>query len=437
MLVKFQKHFSQNFPNATSKKIAVAISGGLDSMVLTDLLLKSGFEITLLHCNFNLRDSESDADTTFVTAFAKENKLQNYVQSFDTKQFASDYKLSIQMAARKLRYDWFEEKISELNIHFLATAHHADDTLETILINLSRGTGLDGLIGIPVQNGKIIRPLLPFSRNEILAYAEENSIKWREDSSNTSTKYQRNKLRHEVIPILKEANPQILNSLQDTIQNLKQIQSLVADASRIIYSDVVQETFAGFVIILDRFLELPNYEAYLYQWLQPFGFTSWDDIYALPKAQSGKQVFSPTHVLTKNRNELILTKIESVSETEVEYFISDTNQIVNFPLNLKMERVNTISNPDSNCIFVDENKIKFPLQIRRYKEGDYFYPFGMMGKKKLSKYFKDQKISVLDKKNIWLLCSNSEIVWVINHRLDNRFSVDANTTNILKISTIA
>jgi tRNA(Ile)-lysidine synthase len=244
-------------------------------------------------------------------------------------------------------------------------------------------------------------------------------------------------LRHEVIPILKETNPQILNSLQDTIQNLKQTQSLVADACRIIYSDVVQETFTGFVIILDRFLELPNYEAYLYQWLQPFGFTSWDDIYALPKTQSGKQVFSPTHVLTKNRNELILTKTESDSETEVEYFISDANQIVNFPLNLKMERANTISNPDSNCIFVDENKINFPLQIRRYKEGDYFYPFGMMGKKKLSKYFKDQKISVLDKKNIWLLCSNSEIVWVINHRLDNRFSVDENTTNILKISTIA
>ncbi|MFT6749797.1 MAG: tRNA(Ile)-lysidine synthase [Flavobacterium sp.] len=436
MLKQFQSTFSKNFPDAISQKIAVAASGGLDSMVLLDLLVKSGFEITLLHCNFNLRDTESDTDAAFITSFAAENKLLICLQSFDTKKFASDYKLSIQMAARKLRYDWFEEKISELKINFLATAHHADDNLETILINFSRGTGLDGLTGIPIENGKIIRPLLAFSRKDILAYAKENKIQWREDSSNASTKYQRNKLRHEVIPILKEANPQILDSIQDTIQNLKQIQSLVADASRIIYRDVVQESFAGFIITLDRFLELPNFQAYLYQWLQPFGFTAWEDIYELPKAQSGKQVFSATHALTKNRNELILSKIESKPKSEEVYLISNVNQIVNFPLNLKMQRINTISNPDSSSIFVDENKIQFPLLLRRYKEGDYFYPFGMTGKKKLSKYFKDEKISVLDKKNIWLLCSDSQIVWVINHRLDNRFSVNANTTNILKIITI-
>lgn len=435
MLAKFQKLFQQNFPNSVSKQLAVAISGGLDSMVLTDLLVKSDIEITLLHCNFTLRDAESDADATFVANYADQNKIPFFLQKMNTKQFASDYKLSIQMAARKLRYDWFEEKVSELKIGYIATAHHADDNLETILIMLSRGTGLDGLTGIPVQNGKLIRPLLPFSRKEILKYAKENNIQWREDSSNASTKYHRNKLRHEVIPILKELNPQILDTIQETINNLKQAQSLVADASRIIYQNVVQETFTGLVIPLDRFLELPNYEAYLYQWLQPFGFSAWQDIYDLVKAQSGKQVFSSTHMLTKNRNELILSKIDFESDIEKEFLILDANQTVNFPLNLKLERVNTIANPDSSSIFVDEDKIKFPLKLRNYQEGDYFYPFGMTGKKKLSKFFKDEKISVLDKKKVWLLCSDSKIVWVINHRLDNRFSVDTNTTNIIKITT--
>lgn len=434
MLNQFQIHLQNNFSYLKDKKLLLAISGGIDSMVLLHLFHKLEFDITVAHCNFSLRDAESDADEDFVKSTCKALKIPYYIQKFDTKQFASDYKLSIQLAARKLRYDWFSELLSEQKLDYVLTAHHLDDEIETFLINFTRGTGLEGLMGIPAKNENIIRPLLKFSREEIEIFAKENNIKWREDSSNSSNKYLRNKLRHDVVPILKELNPSFMNSFQNTLDNLKQSQSLVDDASRIVYRKVVQEEENQKKINISELKQLENYEAYLYQWLKPLGFTAWEDIYDLVEAQSGKQVFSADYLLLKDRNDLIVTTRDLGNQ--ISYKIEKTNLQVNIPLKLTLCNIGYISNLNSNCIFVDEDKISFPLTIRKWQEGDVFYPSGMQGKKKVSKYFKDQKFSLIDKQNQWLLCSNDEIVWIINQRADQRFLANDNTKNILKIETL-
>ena len=434
MLLKLQKHLDKNFPFLIDKNLFLAVSGGIDSVVLTDLFFKLNYKITVLHCNFSLRKEESDADEKFVMSFCKANSIPVFVQKFDTEQFAKEYKLSTQLAARKLRYEWFYEQLNLKNFDFILTAHHLDDSLETFLINLSRGTGLDGLIGIPSQNDKIIRPLLPFSREEIELYAQENNISWREDSSNASDKYVRNKIRHSVVPILKEINPNFLDSFKNTLNYLSDAQSIVTDGEYIIFKEVVTEKEDGTVHFnLKKLLQLPNYSAYLYQWLKEFQFTAWQDVYDLVTAQSGKKVLSENYILLKDRNFLILYANNLLIEIE-EYHIEKNQLEVKVPINLSICNVQDIIETASNCIFVDENKLQFPLTIRKWKEADYFYPYGMNGKKKLSKFFKDEKFSLVDKLNCWLLCSNNEIVWVINKRFDDRFKVTTTTTNILKLT---
>lgn len=433
MLTKFQNHLTSQSPFLKEKKLFIAVSGGIDSIVLVDLLYKSNYEIAVLHCNFSLRDTESDGDEAFVKSFCKERNIEVIVQKFDTKQFASDYKLSIQVAARKLRYNWFYEQLENRNFDFILTAHHLNDSLETFLINFSRGTGLDGLTGIPYQNDKIIRPLLPFSREEIELYAKENTIQWREDSSNSSDKYLRNKLRHDVIPILKELQPNLLSSFENTLKHLQEAQSLVYDASRIIYKEVVSEEENSIKINLKKLTQLDNYKAYLYQWLKDFGFMAWNDIYDLVSAQSGKQIFSEKYILVKYRDFFIITPKIGTEITQ-EFLIEKGGSKVNIPLKFTFCNVSDISVTDSNSIFVDENKLQFPLTLRKWQEGDYFYPFGMTGKKKLSKYFKDEKFSLIDKSTTWILCSDNQVVWVVNKRMDERFKVNNNTTTILKIT---
>lgn len=433
MLQKLQNHLQINFPFLKEKKLLLAVSGGIDSMVLVYLIKQLQFDFAVAHCNFQLRGNESNEDANFVKSICDSLSIPLFVQKFDTKQFATDYKLSIQLAARKLRYDWFYELLEKENYNYILTAHHLDDSLETFLINFIRGTGLNGLTGIPNQNDKIIRSLLPFSRNEIESFAKKNAIEWREDSSNASDKYLRNKLRHDVIPVLKELNPNLLASFEKTIENLKQSQSLVEDASKLVYKMVVEESDTLLKINLKELLKLPNYAAYLFQWLKQFEFTAWNDIYDLAYAQSGKQVLSENYILLKDRD-LLLLYAKGNSANEEVYFINKESKGVKIPLNMSICNVSDISNANSNCIFVDEDKLHFPLMIRKWEEGDYFYPLGMQGKKKLSKYFKDEKLSLVDKANQWLLCSDSQIVWVIGKRQDERFKVATNTTNILQIT---
>ena len=431
MLIKFQNHITTKFPQLKDKKLLLAVSGGIDSMVLLDLFYKLRFDICVVHCNFQLRGNESDADEMLVRKTCQDNYIPYFIESFDTENYSKENKLSIQLAARKLRYDWFQEIIS-LGFDYVLTAHHLDDNVETFLINFTRGTGLEGLTGIPAQNGNIIRPLLPFSREEIENYANENKIQWREDSSNAADKYFRNKLRHNIVPILKELNTGFLDSFQNTLHHLQQSESLVNDASKLVYEKVVVEKENRLDIHLTQLLQFKNYKTYLYQWLKNYGFSAWNDIYDLVQSQSGKQVFSETHFLLKDREKLILSERKLSNNSEV-FIIESLDSKVNIPLKIEFSKAVNIFETHSNCIFVDENKLKFPLIIRKWQEGDYFYPSGMNGKKKLSKYFKDEKYSLLDKENQWLLCSEDQIVWVIGKRADNRFKSKETTQNSIKI----
>ncbi len=433
MLQEFREHIKTNFSFLNGKKILIACSGGVDSVVLSFLLKKSGFKIGLAHCNFSLRGKESDGDETFVVDWADRLSIPVFTETFDTKEFAKDHKLSTQMAARELRYQWFAEILKDFEYDYIATGHHADDDLETLLINLSRGSGLQGLMGIPAINKTVIRPLLPFSRSEIVASAKENKLQWQEDSSNASTDYLRNKLRHDVIPNYKNATEGVLQNVRKTQKFLKDSQNLIEDYMALVYKLTVTENFDGYALHINKLQELPHTKAVLYQLLHPFGFTDWPIVSELLEAQSGKQVFSATHRLVKDRNVLLLTKITSEKKND-EISIKKGIKKIEFPLQMEFKPIDKIGYVDNSVIYIDKDKIQYPLKLRRWRKGDTFQPFGMKGKKKLSKFFKDEKVSLLAKEKVWLLCSNSEIIWVIGHRADERFKVTSSTTNILKIT---
>lgn len=433
MLKDLKKHIESKLNFLNQGKLLIAISGGIDSVVLTHLCHTLKLNIALAHCNFNLRGTESDADEDFVLQLAEHLDLEVFVQRFDTEDYAKANKCSIQMAARELRYDWFGDLSEQLQFDYILTAHHTDDDLETFLINFTRGTGLDGLTGIPEINAKFIRPLLGFSSIDIEVYAKENHIKWRDDSSNKSVKYLRNKLRHEVIPILKEINPSLLNSFQSTLSNLNDSADIVKESVNAVLKraiDTIDERHIAFKI--SEFKKVNNPKAYLYEVFKDYGFMEWNDVEGLLDAESGKQVFSSTHRLIKNRKELLLSEINlEASET---ISVSENNKQIKTPFGvLFFDEADALFGKRTNVIFVDKKALSFPLTIRKYQKGDVFYPLGMTGKKKVSKYFKDQKFSLLDKENTWLLCSENKIVWVINRRADNRFKVTPKTEKILKI----
>ena len=436
MLRQFENQVSNHFPFLQGKKLLLAVSGGLDSMVLVHLFQQLNYEIVVLHCNFQLRGLESFEDQQFIQEYSNTNAIPFVFTQFDTEAFAADFKVSIQVAARELRYSWFYEQLAIQKGDFILTAHHADDNLETFLINLSRGTGLEGLTGIPAQNEKVIRPLLSFSRQQIEEYASVNKLKWREDSSNASDKYLRNKIRHHLVPLLKELNPNFISSFEKTQSFLSEAQELVDDAAIMVYQQLAREEGEDIYFDLVRLLQLPNYSSYLYQWLKEFGFTAWDDIYELVTSQSGKQVLAPYFRLIKDRDCLILSPLPS-QENQQEFEIESLESKVKFPLNLVFSTVSEIGVASDSTIFVDQDKLVFPLILRHWNEGDVFQPFGMEGKsKKVSKLFKDEKLSLIDKEKVWLLCSNNQVVWVIGIRQDERFKIDPNSKKLLKIECI-
>ena len=434
MIEKFQSHLSNNFPFLIGKKLLLATSGGLDSMVMAHLFSTLNFDIALAHCNFQLRGNESLEDQLFVQNYAAANDIPVFITQFDTQSFANDYKLSTQVAARELRYNWFYELLETQKYDYILTAHQADDTIETFLIHLIRGSGLDGFTGIPAQNESVVRPLLSFSREEIASYAAANGILWREDSSNASDKYLRNKIRHDIVPPLKELNPSFLTSFQNTQKYLNEAQAMLEDATNMIYQQVATERNDEIHFNIEKLKILPNYKSYLYKWFKEYGFSAWEDIYELVDSQSGKQVFSSEFRLIKDRNTLILVPIIEKESSEV-YYIEENQREVNYPIKLTISNQNFLSNTDNSIIFVDADKLNFPLVLKRFEEGAVFSPFGMNGKtKKVSKLFKDEKLSLLQKENTWILYSNEDIVWVIGIRQDDRFKIDTNTKNSLQIA---
>ena len=436
MLDAFQNLLNSRFSFLKDTPLLLAVSGGLDSMVLADLCIKSGLDITLAHCNFKLRNEESDGDEEFIKTFAQTNNLEVFITHFETETVATTQKQSIQMAARQLRYEWFEMLKAQKGFEYILTAHHADDNLETLLINLSRGTGLDGLTGIPELNGSIVRPLLEFDREGIHNFATYHKLSWREDSSNNSTKYVRNNLRHTIIPLLKEMNPSFIESFQNTQNHLKDTQSILEDYMLEVEDKVVESIDENQMIYnIDRILSLNNPKGYLYQLLKGYNFTDWTQITALLEAQSGKQIRSSTHRLIKNRSQLILTSLDKKSKVSISIEASET--FVSLPshsFDLKLELSESLGSTSNTIVYLDFEMLEFPLKLGNWNTGDYFYPSGMTGKKKLSKYFKDEKLSLTEKENTVVLYSNNAVVCIVGMRADQRFLANEKSTKILKLS---
>lgn len=437
MLQRFLNHINTNFSFLKDEKLLIAISGGVDSVVLTHLLSTLNFNISLAHCNFSLRGKESDLDEAFVIKLGKELKVPVFTKQFNTAQFSKENKQSSQIAARELRYNWFQKLAEQHSFDSILTAHHADDHIETFLINLTRGTGLDGLTGIPEINGNIVRPLLKFSRNEILTFVKENHIDWREDKSNASTKYIRNKVRHQVLPILKEINPSLLETFAKTTAHLKESQQIIEDCIEKVAPEILIIEEKIIKINIEKITAFSNPKAYLYQFLKRYNFTEWNDVYSLLSAQSGKQVFSKTHVLLKDRAFLLLLKKDTSPVFNNVFFIEENQTEITKPIQLQFEDVKEKSTENKHTIYIDKQLLVFPLKLRKWRDGDFFYPTGMKGKKKVSKYFKDEKFSLLEKQNTWILCNNNNhILWIVGHRQDNRFEITKQTSKTFKISLL-
>lgn len=434
---KFQNHINLKFPFLKDSKLLIAISGGIDSVVLTHLLHQLNFDISLAHCNFQLRGSESDLDEEFVKKIAANLDINCHTISFDTNAISKEKKVSAQMAARDLRYNWFNHLIEENSYDYVLTAHQKDDVLETFLINFTRGTGLEGLTGIPEINNNIVRPLLAFTRNDIENFAKENNISWREDKSNASTKYLRNKIRHDVIPVLKEINPSLMGSFDSTIENLKGSQSIIKDNVENIKKDATIFEDNILKIAIEKIKSLNNPKAYLFELLKEYMFTEWNDVVALLGAQSGKQIFSKSHRLIKDRKYLLLTEIDDKNSTQ-SYTIQDFNADFtpnDFTLKFKLEDDFNQLSSSKNSVSLDFDQLTFPLTVRKWRHGDFFYPVGMKGKKKLSDFFNDEKMSILEKEKTWILTtSKNEIIWVVNKRLDKRFQISPVTKKAVSIT---
>lgn len=436
MIADFKNHITATFPNFLNQKIGVAISGGVDSVVLTHLLKNNHLNISLLHCNFMLRGAASDGDQSFVKRLADELEVPFHTVEFNTENYAEAHKKSIQVAARELRYRWFEQMLTLHNLDVIVTAHHNDDNLETFIINLSRGTGLDGLTGIPKVNRWYVRPLLPFSKKQILDYAKEQQLVWREDASNAETKYLRNKIRHEIVPVLKEVHPEVLENFNTTIHFLQRSQAFIKDkVQQFRNTHFHYDTLTkGYKVAIEALKNENFLDIVLFEILKEYGFTAWKDIQNLLDAQSGKKIYAPRYTLLKDRSELLL--YPSVQERAPIKEIQGLEREMILPQgSLFFEEIKVKNmQPNSECIVVDKNKLKFPLIVRNWEIGDYFYPSGMNGRKKIGKYFKDQKFSLPQKERTLLLCSGDDIIWIIGYRADQRFIATSETKNAIQIT---
>ena len=432
MVTAFKKHIAAHFPALADQKILIACSGGLDSIVLLHLLQKIGLTLGVAHCNFKLRGAHSDADLSFIETIAGNLGVPVFTTVFDTKRYAKTQGVSTQVAARELRYEWFYSTARANGYDRIATGHHADDDLETFFINLSRVTGLRGLTGITSNTEQLIRPLLPFSRAQIMQFAKKEGLFWREDSSNSTRDYLRNKLRLDVIPAFKGVNKTVLQNFQQTQQHLKESQALLEDYITLVTKLVVSHKDTSFEIDSKQLQALPNTNTLLFELLYPYGFTDFKAIASILESEVGKKVLSKQYVLHKDRNHLVLTTREQVVDSRV-YCIDAKQQSCTIPIKLNFTKVAQVGEHEPHSLYVDAAKLTYPLKVRAWRLDDVFHPFGMKGKKKLTKFFKDEKLSLLSKNSVWVLESGDEIVWVIGLRPDDRYKVTSATNKVLKI----
>ena len=437
---KFTSSIKKLIPVDKETKFLLAVSGGMDSIVLADLFHQYKLTFGIAHCNFQLRDAESTIDETFVEGFAKKINVPFFNVRFNTAEYATAEALSIQMAARELRYEWFGTLCKENQYDYIVTAHHADDNAETMLLNLIKGKGLNALAGIPVVNQNIIRPLLSASQKEIKSYALENKLEWREDQSNQSTDYDRNYLRLKVIPLLKELNPSLEKTLSNTSVFFSEAATFIEqEIEKWKAGNVIERDQKTQVLNLTQLQHHPLRSNILFRLLSSYDFQPGiiRQVGDYLHAPAGTKFYSGSHVLVFDRNNFSIHKNEAetneqlVIQRGIEKYEAGTS-VFHFKSTLPAKEIFKNDNP--NITYVDAGELIYPLLLRHWQEGDAFCPLGMQQSKKISDFFIDEKIPLQEKANIWLLTSNGEIVWVAGYRLDDRFKVSADTKTVLKIT---
>ena len=441
MLERFLEFISEKSLWKEGDKVTLAVSGGIDSVVMLQLFHQAGIPCIIAHCNFNLRGAESDGDEHFVRSLAARLEIPVYVASFQTESYAEQEKVSIQMAARILRYDWFEELCEETGCQSVATAHNRDDSEETFFLNLMRGTGIRGLTGIQSRNGRVIRPLLFASRSMIQEYAGNNQLAWREDSSNLKTDYTRNRIRHMLIPVIREMNEKSAETMQSNIERLRYASAVYHNFLAEKKRNLLHRQGKFQTIQIGSITAEPFGESLLYEILSDFDFTAPQvrEIFRGLHGSAGKQYFSLSFRLIRDRGTLILEPLKPLNRKR--YYIDNPYNDITEPIHLRLSLIqigydfDIPAEPGIAC--VDFDKLDFPLIIRRWENGDYFRPLGMSGMKKLSDFFIDNKVPVPLKENSWLITSGKDIVWVAGMRIDDRFRIGPETKRALRMELVS
>lgn len=420
-----------------SEKALLAVSGGIDSMLLLHLFLQSPFVFEVAHCNFKLRGADSDADEEMLVEYCKGAGIKLHVKQFSTQAYANKEGLSIQLAARKLRYEWFAELCIKNELQKIATAHHLNDSIETFFINLNRGTGINGLKGIPIRNKNIIRPLSIFSRKEIAAFVQKNEIPFREDRSNKDSKYLRNWFRNKLFPIWEERNPEFEKLMRSNIHLLSRQANLLTKFLKDHLEPLEYQLRSGSIEI-KQILQLPDPEIILYEVFHKYGFSFTDMQQLMGLLQTispGKKIQTNVYEILIDREKIFFKKIEQPDERE--YIIRNSEDVAELPINLTISTKAYTGekhiDPSPRVFQADLQKVKFPLLLRKWKTGDSFRPMGMRGRKKISDYLIDQKIPLHQKKEIYVLLSDDTIIWLVGFRANESIKLDKKSKKILEI----
>lgn len=435
-IYEVQQYISEYQLLQEGAKVIIGVSGGADSVALLDVLYSLKYECIVAHCNFHLRGEESNRDAFFVEALCQKYNLKYERIDFDTEAYAEINAVSIEMAARELRYNWFEQLRVIHLADRIAVAHHRDDSVETILLNLVRGTGIRGLTGISPQNEYVVRPLLCVSRQGILDYLDARKLSYVDDSTNNEDLYTRNKIRLNIIPLLETINPSAKEAIIRTAGHLSQVETIY----KFYIEQAKNDIFRNNEIDIRKLVQYIEPEAVLFEILAPYKFNSATirQIFESLISQPGKVFYSETYKLVRDRESFILKKRNNLSVES--FMIHQDDSFVSYPLKMNIESVKKDGTfeieKDKDILYIDKDKIKYPLTIRRWHQGDWFVPFGMKGKKKISDYFTDQKYSLFDKEEAWLLCSGDDIIWIIGERSDERFKVSSTTSDVLKIQLV-
>jgi tRNA(Ile)-lysidine synthase len=417
-------------PNAT---VIVGLSGGMDSVTLLDLLTLLEYQCVAAHCNFHLRGEESDRDAGFVKKWCKSIDIPFTSIDFNTARYAADRKISVEMAARELRYEWFEIVRRQYEAEAVAVAHHRDDSAETVLLNLVRGTGLRGLTGIMPRNGNVIRPLLCLTRTEIEAYITERDMPYVLDSTNSEDVFRRNSLRLNIIPQLEKINPSVREAIWRTSRNLSEAEKIYSAFMR----DTIRDLFRDDKINIRKLSESISPRSVLFEILSPLGFGTSviEDIYLSIESSPGKIFHSKSYRLIRDRDFFILDRTTVNSTGEEPVYIDSKTEEITQPLHLKIrkEKMPVAIEKNRRFLYADAGRLKFPLELRRWKKGDWFQPFGMKGRKKVSDYFTGRKYSLKEKEKAWILLSGDEIVWIVGERTDDRFKITEKSVEVFII----